>query len=177
MAFRRRAAPEKEPPGLSLAAARSKAFVLLGRRDLTPKELEERLRRYGFAEETASEVCRDLEASGYLDPRRVAELLARSEDCKGHGRSIVSRKLRERGVPGEVAEEVLGNANPEDEAVRIEELLRKRARSLPSGLTAQARSKKLFDHLVRRGYAPGTVLRILREKGESFDDDNPEVDL
>ena len=47
----------------------------------------------------------------------------------------------------------------------------RKSRALPAGLTPEARSKKLFDHLVRRGFAPAAVLEALRAKGDSFDDD------
>ena len=50
--------------------------------------------------------------------------------------------------------------------------LEKRARALPAELTRQARSKKLFDHLVRRGFAPAAVLEALHRKGDATDDES-----
>jgi len=38
-------------------------------------------------------------------------------------------------------------------------------------LTPVSRSRKLFDHLVRRGFDPGAVREALREKGDPTDDD------
>ena len=54
---------------------------------------------------------------------------------------------------------------------RLAAALEKRARSLPAGLTPVSRSRKLFDHLVRRGFDPGAVREALREKGDPTDDD------
>jgi hypothetical protein len=38
-------------------------------------------------------------------------------------------------------------------------------------LTEAARSKKLFDHLARRGFAPAAILEALRAKGDATDDE------
>jgi SOS response regulatory protein OraA/RecX len=69
------------------------------------------------------------------------------------------------------ADAALAALDPADEARSLRLALEKRARALPAGLTRQARSKKLFDHLVRRGFAPSAVLEALRTKGEPTDDD------
>jgi SOS response regulatory protein OraA/RecX len=76
-----------------------------------------------------------------------------------------------KGVSREDADAALAGLDPADEARNLRRALDKRARVLPAGLTRQARSKKLFDHLVRRGFAPSAVLEALRTKGEPTDDD------
>ncbi len=60
---------------------------------------------------------------------------------------------------------------PEDENEALLAALRKKQRTLPARLTGRERSKKLFDHLVRRGFPPGAVLEALRTKGDPVDDD------
>ncbi len=167
----------REPPDPSAAAARRKALELLSRRDYTPREIRDRLVEAGFEPSVAEGVAADFQASGLADEEKVARAVVQSDRRKGKGRAATVRKLVSRGVVSELASSLAREESPEDEAARIVEAMRKKARTLPAGLTSQARSKKLFDHLVRRGFAPGTVLRILREKGESLDDDLPGVDL
>jgi SOS response regulatory protein OraA/RecX len=65
----------------------------------------------------------------------------------------------------------LASLDPAEEAKSLRVALERRERSLPAGLTRQARSKKLFDHLARRGFAPGAILEALRRKGDSTDDE------
>ncbi len=76
-----------------------------------------------------------------------------------------------KGVSRRDADAALAALDPEGEARALRLALEKRARVLTAGLTRQARSKKLFDHLVRRGFAPSAVLEALRTKGEPTDDD------
>ncbi|MGA7991037.1 MAG: RecX family transcriptional regulator, partial [Thermoanaerobaculia bacterium] len=80
-------------------------------------------------------------------------------------------ELFARGVSREDADAALARLDPADEAKALRAALERRSRALPAGLTRQARSKKLFDHLVRRGFAPSAVLEALRAKGEPTDDD------
>ena len=76
-----------------------------------------------------------------------------------------------KGVSRKDAEAALAALDPADEVRALLRVLEKRSRALPAGLTGRARSKKLFDHLVRRGFAPSAVLEALRTKGEPTDDD------
>lgn len=79
--------------------------------------------------------------------------------------------LRARGVAEADASEALAGLGGEGEAARLKAALEKKAQSLPGGLTPVSRSRKLFDHLVRRGFDPAAVREALREKGDPTDDD------
>ena len=65
----------------------------------------------------------------------------------------------------------------DDEGEALERAFERKVRTLPPGLTREARSKKLFAHLVRRGFAPAAVIEALHRKGEATDDDFPAVDV
>ena len=94
---------------------------------------------------------------------------------RAHGRggaaAHIASELAAKGISRKDAEAALATLDPADEARSLKRALERRARALPSGLTGRARSKKLFDHLVRRGFAPSAVLEAIRTKGESTDDD------
>jgi SOS response regulatory protein OraA/RecX len=112
-----------------------------------------------------------LAAAGLLDEAATAAELARTEAARGRGSRRVSATLRSRGVAEADAARALAGVGGDDEAARLKAALEKRWRSLPGGLTPVSRSRKLFDHLVRRGFDPAAVREALREKGDPTDDD------
>lgn len=112
-----------------------------------------------------------LAAAGLLDEAATAAGLARYEAARGRGSRRVAASLRSRGVAEADAAKALAGFGGESEAARLAAALEKRARSLPAGLTPVSRSRKLFDHLVRRGFDPAAVREALREKGDPTDDD------
>lgn len=83
----------------------------------------------------------------------------------------MAASLRARGVAETDAARALAGFGGEDEAARLKAALERKARSLAGGLTPVSRSRKLFDHLVRRGFDPAAVREALREKGDPTDDD------
>lgn len=118
------------------------------------------------------EACLDgLAARGWLDDAATAVSLASSRARRGRGRGRIASELAAKGVSRADADAALARLDPADETRSLRLALDRRARALPAGLTRQARSKKLFDHLVRRGFAPSAVLEALRTKGEPTDDD------
>ena len=91
-------------------------------------------------------------------------------------RALAARGIRESEAAAVVAE-LQAKRYLDDEAEALERALARKLRTLPPGLTPEARSKKLFAHLVRRGFAPATVIEALHRKGEATDDDFPAVDV
>ena len=150
---------------------RETALALLARRAHTRLELRRKLLRRGFSRESV-ETCLDhLAERGWLDDAGTAAALAAARARGGLGRGRIASELAAKGVSRADAEAALAALDAGDEARALRLALEKRARTLPPGLTRQARSKKLFDHLVRRGFAPSAVLEALRTKGEPTDDD------
>ena len=113
-----------------------------------------------------------LAAAGLLDDVATAAELARYEAARGRGSRRVAASLRARGVAEADAARALSGLGGEGEETRLAAALEKKARSLPGGLTPVSRSRKLFDHLVRRGFDPAAVREALREKGDPTDDDS-----
>lgn len=166
----RRAAGPSSPSKKS-SDPKTTALALLARRAHTRSEIRRKLLRKAFPEADVEACLDDLAARGWLDDASTAVSLAASRARSGRGRSRIAAELAMKGVSRKDAEAVLAALDPADEARSLLRALDKRARALPPGLTGQARSKKLFDHLVRRGFAPSAVLEALRTKGEPTDDD------
>ncbi len=158
-------------PGGPPPSCREAALALLALRTHARRELERKLGRRGFGKGEIATTLDGLAEIGLVDDGAAAEALVRSEAARGRGRRRVAASLAARGVDPEAAARALAGLDPAEERAALEEALRKRAGRLPPGLTGPERSKKLFAHLVRRGFAPGAVLEALRKEGESADED------
>jgi regulatory protein len=116
------------------------ALRALRHRDLSARELEQRLRSKGFDESERVEALETLERTGLLDDARFAEARARSLAARGAGDAAISHALGLAGVEREVAEDAIQALEPEADR---------------AGAIA-----------LRRGYGPKTA-RYLRGKGFS----------
>src|ERR671916_1630331 len=74
------------------ALAMTRALNFLGYRARSEREVRERLRRYGYGEETVEGVVVRLEELGYLDDEDFARLVAR-EKARRYGPRRVSAEL------------------------------------------------------------------------------------
>jgi regulatory protein len=150
---------------------RTAALAFLGRRAHPRRELSRKLLRAGHEAAEVEATLDALARAGLLDEAATAAELARAEAARGRGSRRVAASLRSRGVGDADAAHALAGVGGEGEAARLRAALEKKQRSLPAGLTPVSRSRKLFDHLVRRGFGPGAVREALREKGDPTDDD------
>jgi regulatory protein len=153
-----------------LTTCREAALAAIARRAHTREELSRKLRRKGFGADEIAAALEALAARGYLDDAATSASLARSRTERGVGRRRIASELRSRGVGDDDVSGALAGIPPAEEKAALVRALDKRARSLGAGLTPAARSKKLFDHLVRRGFSTAAVLEALREKGDPPDD-------
>lgn len=155
----------------STLTCREAALAMLARRAHTRRELEQKLWRKKFGADEIAVVLGRLVERGLVDDRQTASSIVRTQSSRGRGRAHVASTLAAKGISREDAASALGEIDPLEENESLLRLLERKARSIPAGLTPQARSKRLFDHLVRRGFSPGAVLLALRKKGPSADDD------
>ena len=142
--------------------AMGRAFNLLGYRARSEAELRERLRRYGYVEETIEGVVLRLEELGYLDDVEFARLAAR-EKARRYGPRRVSLELKKSGVGEDLAREVV-----EEEFAGRSEVGEARAaaarRYNERGSDAEAR--RVYGFLVRRGYSAEVCAQVAREYRE-----------
>jgi regulatory protein len=153
-----------------LTSCREAALAYIARRAHARRELERKLRRKGFDAAEVEQVLNALTAAGLVDDAATSEALARSRTVRGVGRNRIAFELRSRGLGRDDIDGALAKIPAEDERAALRGALDRKARTLPAGLTPAAASKKLFDHLVRRGFSVAAVLAALRKKGESPDD-------
>ena len=108
--------------------AYTQALTWLARRELSERQVRERLARREFDEESIDAAVARLKTERALDDRRVALACARSAvRLKGRGRERVRRSVESLGIPRDLAraavDEVFGEI---DESALIERALDKR---------------------------------------------------
>jgi regulatory protein len=94
------------------------ALGALRRRDLSTRELDERLRAKGFSEVERDATRKTLERTGLLDDARFADARARSLAARGASDAAIRHALRRAGVPAELVEGALERLEPELERAR-----------------------------------------------------------
>lgn len=141
--------------------AKKKALSILERMDRTREELIKKLSDCGFEQEDVDDAIAYVTAFGYLDDERYAENFIRSRGQKKSRREIVML-LRQKGLDEDLIMQALEQhyeADSETDTIRM--IAKKRGYD---GTTAsQADRKRLFDYLVRKGFAFESVYSFLRE--------------
>jgi regulatory protein len=89
------------------------ALRALRHRDLSARELEQRLRAKGFDDSERAEALETLERTGLLDDARFAESRARSLADRGAGNAAIRHALGVAGVARETADDALEALEPE----------------------------------------------------------------
>ena len=142
-----------------LAAARSSALSLLSRRDYTTHELRTKLTDRGYDDAAIGPLIESLTGSGLLDDRRVAGAHVRTASrVKSRGRLRIARELSARGISRALITEALGSLEASDEVAAIRKIL---ARKKWPVNPAPAERRRMFAHLMRRGFTGDAVRRAL----------------
>ena len=140
------------------------ALHLLGRRELSERQLRERLREREHSAEDIDRAIALLIENRALDDRRVADAYIRTAlKVKGRGRLRIQRELQEIGIDGEIAAEALAEAFGEvDERALIAQALEKKLRG-KTKLASPSEYARLYQFLMRQGFSPAGVNAALRD--------------
>jgi regulatory protein len=140
------------------------ALTLLSRRELSARQLRERLARRHFAREDIDSAIERLTSDRTVDDRRVALASARMEAAiKGRGKRRVRQAVQRLGVSADIAESAVDEVFGEmDEAALLDRALEKRLKGVSvRDLDDKARAR-IIRHLIAQGFEPAHVLRLLR---------------
>lgn len=141
------------------ALAMNRALHFLGYRARSRSEVRERLRRYGYGEETVRAVIGRLEELGYLDDEEFARTVVR-EKARRYGPRRVSADLRRSGVDAELAQGIV----EEEFAERSEvEAARSAAARRYNRGGSDAEARRVYGFLMRRGYSADVCAEVARE--------------
>ena len=152
--------------------AYTSALTLLARRELSARQLRDRLTRKQFPSDEIERALARLTADGTVDDRRVALACARTDAAiKGHGRRRILQHVQQLGVSPDVAAEAVNEVFGDvDEASLLDAAIERRLRGTAIAALDQHGKARLVRHLVARGFDPSAVFARLRRKGVESDE-------
>jgi regulatory protein len=138
---------------------------MLGRRELSEKQVRDRLLRKGHEEDEVNVAIERLRTSRAIDDERVAEAIAHTATAvHRRGRLRVKRQIEQAGIAPATTRQALDNVF---EGVSDEELLEaalaKRLRGRDR-IADEAEFRRLFRHLVGQGFEPDRILAALKRR-------------
>jgi regulatory protein len=144
---------------------------LLGRRELSVKQMRERLLDRDHAPEDVDRAIALLQENRSLDDARVAGAYVRTAlKVKGRGRLRIRRELQAMGIEEDVAAQALAEAFGDvDERGLITKALQKKLHG--KKITTPAEYARVFQFLMRQGFSPATVTAVLRASRRGMPDD------
>lgn len=161
---------------ICIEAARTDALRLLGARARSKRDLTMRLLRKGHERAHAATAVDRLEGVGLLDDESLAR--DRAERIASEGRSGprgAEVKLRSVGIDPRTASRAVTEAfRGVDTLEQAVALAQRRERSIPAGLDAPTRKRRLYGYLARRGYDHDTCRRAVERALGGADDDTTE---
>ena len=139
---------------------------LLARRELSVKELRDRLVDREYPADEIDRAIEHLLETQALDDARVARAYARTAaKVKGRGRLRVMRELNAMGIAKETASEAVADVFSDvDERSLIARALQKKMRGRPRIANA-AEHARLYQYLMRQGFTPAGIVAALRTMG------------
>ena len=161
---------EGEAEALTQAARRSglrqKALNLLTSKPMSRRELEQKLRSWEAGEEEAAAIADRMEELGFLNDAAYAAQVVRYYSAKGFGEKKLRDELYRRGLPRELWEDALAQA--QDPAGAIEAFVEKK---LAGRTPDRVELQKVSAALARRGYAWSDISDALRRYGAETGED------
>lgn len=145
--------------------AKSRALWYLDRMDYTEKKLFEKLVMAGFDKKASAKVLSNLTEFGIVDDMRFATRYAERLMESNISKRQAMQKLYQKGVPYDLAKEVLANQEVDVNSQLSELIAKKYANKLSSENGAQ----KVFAALVRRGFSYSDVKSALNKYNEELE--------
>jgi len=157
---------DRAEPADPARAARAESLRLLTVRELSARQLRERLAQRGFDQASIDAALARLADDGTLDDARVARSRARTEIVvRGRGRLRALRQIAALGIDPAVADaavdEVLADV---DERGLVERAIDRRLGSRAGRALERPAMARLYRHLLAQGFPPGTVMAALRAR-------------
>lgn len=140
----------------------------LAHRLRSSSEVAQRLRQLGATGDVIERAVAYLQQQGIIDDVRFATAMVRDAvRLRSLSASMIRRQLLAKGISPEIADAVIAHEYPHaEEFNRACAAARKALRRLASSSEPQ-RTRRLRDYLLRRGFAPSTIKRVLATLMES----------
>jgi SOS response regulatory protein OraA/RecX len=131
-------------------------------------EVRMRLRRLGASNEIIDTVINILTAHSRLDDEGFAHAFVR--DClrfRSLSAQAIRQKLLAKGVPAEIADRAIASEYPSEVDLERARALAQKALRRSSSAPFQHRYRRIRDRLLRQGFSPAMVRRVLDELFDS----------
>lgn len=133
---------------------------ILGRRDKTPRELQQQLGSEGFPKEEINKALEHAASYHLIDAQRYSETFVHSKQRRGWGKERIRRELEARGLDSSDISSALRatGTGPEDELNRARAALSKKQ------TPAQNAQQKFMRFLIYRGFSTGIARQAVQER-------------
>jgi regulatory protein len=153
-----------------ISRATNQAVRLLSFRPRSRRELETRLKKNGYGSEAIAAAIERMVELGYIDDVDFASYWVENrQQHRPRGRRLLASELRSKGVPPDIVDQAIEEAEI-DEYAQALELAVRRAERL-RGLDRETWRRRLAGFLQRRGYGWDVVRPVLDdvESAEFYD--------
>ena len=144
-------------------AARNIVLRRLTRAPQSRAQLEEALEAKGIPSPVIDSVLDRMEAVGLVNDVEYAAMFVRSRRAsRGLAPRVLAQELRLKGISDEIITAELSAITPEDDRMLAQALVQRKVLTT-AGLDPVARSRRLANMLIRKGFAPGLAFDVVRE--------------
>ncbi len=144
--------------------AKQRALWYLDRSSLTEKGLFDKLKKAGFEQTACAKVLARFKELGLVDDDRFAAIYSEKLLSANTSKRQAYRKLCEKGLSREKANEVLNNTEF-DETAAIKNIIEKK---YASKLTDKQSVSKVYAALIRKGFSYNAVRDALKQYAEEL---------
>lgn len=149
----------------SYRSAMDSAVRLLSRRNHTALELEQKLRRRGFAPKTVASVIQECERLRYIDDKETGRCYFRELKRKGDGAARIRARMNQKGLSGEWVESVISEYTGDGEELENgRKALKKKKPAFDREPDPRKRKEKMYRFLYSRGFSGSVISALLWEK-------------
>lgn len=141
--------PEAVDASEAYQKSHATALRLLARREHSVRELRDKLVARDVADDIIDSLLAELTGSGLLSDRRFAEVYVRGRFERGYGPRRIQAELRERGVGGNLVDEMLEAWSGSWLESAREQRGKRFGTGLPEDFVARARQMRFLQ---RRGF-------------------------
>lgn len=138
-----------------------RAMHILERTDKTEAQLRRKLEESEYPKEAVESAIAYVTSYGYLDDRRYAEHYIEWKK-QGKGKARLKMELVQKGISGEIIEEVLESTDFGETREMIRQIiLKKRKTDIPMN---EKEKQRLYGFLMRKGFSSSDILAVMREE-------------
>jgi len=149
----------------SYRSALDSAVRLLSRRNHTALEIEQKLRRRGFSEETTASVIQECERLRYIDDKETGRCYFRELKRKGEGPTRIRSRMKQKGLSGEWVESMISQYTGDaEELENARKALKKKKPRFDREPDPRKRKEKMYRFLYARGFSGSVISALLWEK-------------